>query len=114
MKIFIKIILTALAVLMIAKLMPFVEVTNYTTAIWVAAVLALLNTFIKPILIVFTLPATILSLGFFILIINAIIILMASHLVDGFHVSGFLSAFIFSLLLWGFRSILFSLIKEKE
>jgi len=80
----------------------------------VAAVLALLNTFIKPILIVFTLPATIVSLGFFILIINAVIIMMASSLVDGFYVSGFFSAFFFSLLLWGVRSFLFKLIKDDE
>lgn len=112
MKTFLKIALTAFAVILIAKLMPSVEVTSYTTALWVAVVLALLNTFIKPILILLTLPATILSLGFFILIINACIVLMASNLVGGFYVSGFGTAFFFSLLLWVFRSLLFSLLKE--
>ncbi|MFC2110401.1 phage holin family protein [Bacteroidota bacterium] len=114
MKILLKILLTGVAVFLVALMLPSVTVINYTTAIWVAAVLALLNTFIKPLLLLFTLPATILSLGLFVFVINAVIILMASSLVDGFHVPGFFTALLFSLLLWGFRSILFSLIKDDE
>jgi putative membrane protein len=114
MKTFIKILLTAIAVLVIGELLPSVEVTNVVTAIWVAAVLSLLNTFIKPLLIFFTLPATIFTLGLFVFVINAVIILMASSLVGGFYVSGFFSALLFSLLLWFFRTLLFSLIKEEE
>jgi putative membrane protein len=114
MRTFIKILLTAIAVLVIGKLLPSVEVTDYVTAIWVAAVLSLLNTFIKPLLIFFTLPATILTMGLFVFVINAIIILMASSLVGGFYVTGFFSALLFSLLLWFFRTILFSFIKDEE
>lgn len=114
MRTFIKILLTAIAVLVIGKILPSVEVTNYVTAIWVAAILSLLNTFVKPLLIFFTLPATILSMGLFIFVINAIIILMASSLVGGFYVTGFFSALLFSLLLWLFRTILFSFLKEEE
>lgn len=114
MKTLLKILLTGVAVFLVALILPSVTVVNYVTAIWVAAILALLNTFIKPLLIVLTLPATILSLGLFVFVINAAIILMASNLVDGFHVPGFFTALLFSLLLWGFRSILFSLIKEDK
>ena len=112
MKTLIKILVTAVAVLVISKLLPSITVTDYTAAIWVAAVLALLNTFLKPILIVLTLPATILSMGFFIFVINAAIVLMASNMVSGFHVEGFFSALLFSLLLWGVRAVLFSVLLE--
>ena len=112
MKTLIKILVTAVAVLVISKLLPSITVTDYTAAIWVAAVLALLNTFLKPILIVLTLPATILSMGFFIFVINAAIVLMASNMVNGFHVEGFFSALLFSLLLWGVRAVLFSVLLE--
>lgn len=114
MKTFIKILLTGAAVLLLSNLLPSVHVTNYTAAIWVAAVLALLNTFIKPLLILLTLPVTILSMGFFILVINATIILMTSNMVSGFQVEGFFPALLFSLLLWGVRSVLFSVFLEEE
>ena len=66
---------------------------------WAALVLILVNTFIKPLLILFTLPLVILSLGLFLLIINALILYTLPHFVPGFHVPGFLSAFFGSLLL---------------
>lgn len=114
MKTLIKILVTAVAVLIISKLMPSITVTNYTSAVWVAAVLALLNTFLRPILVLLTLPATILSMGLFIFVINAGIVLMASNMVDGFVVSGFFSALLFSLLLWGVRAVLFSILLEDD
>jgi putative membrane protein len=114
MKTLLKILLTGIAVLLVPVILPSVTVVNYTTAIWVAAVLALLNTFIKPVLLLLTLPVTIVSLGLFVFVINAAIILMASSLVDGFHVPGFFTALLFSFILWVFRTLLFSLIKEDE
>jgi len=66
---------------------------------WAALVLILVNTFVKPILIFISLPLVILSLGLFLLIINAIILYTLPHFVTGFHVPGFLSAFFGSLLL---------------
>lgn len=114
MKTLIKILVTAVAVLIISKLLPSITVTDYTSAIWVAAVLALLNTFLKPILVILTLPATLLSMGFFIFVINAGIVLMASNMVSGFHVEGFFSALLFSLLLWGVRSVLFSILLDDD
>lgn len=114
MKLFLKILLTALAVLLLANILPGVAVTSYITAIIVAVVIALLNMFIRPLLVLFTLPATILTFGLFLFIINAIIILLAGNLVTGFHVDGFFTAFLFSVLLSVFRSFLFSLLKEDE
>jgi putative membrane protein len=114
MKLLLKLILTSVAVLVLAKLLPGVVVTDYLTAFFVAVTLALLNTFVRPILIFFTLPATIVTLGFFLLVINALIVMLAGSLVSGFAVSGFFTAFVFSFMLWIFRSVLFSLIKEEE
>ena len=114
MRTFLKILLTALAVIVLANILPGVTVTSYVTAIIVAVVIALLNMFIRPLLVFFTLPATIVSLGLFLFVINAIIILLADKLVDGFAVSGFFAALLFSILLSIFRPILFSLLKEEK
>jgi putative membrane protein len=114
MKTFLKILLTALAVIALATVLPGVSVSGYLSAIIVAVVIALLNMFVKPLLIFFTLPATIVTFGLFLFVINAIIILLADKLVDGFAVSGFFGALLFSILLSIFRSVLFSLLKEKK
>lgn len=114
MKTFLKIILTAFAVIILSNILPGVEVTGYISAVIVAIVIALLNMFVRPLLIFFTLPATIVTLGLFLFVINAIIIMLADHLVDGFAVSGFFAAFFFSILLSVFRSFLFSLLKEDK
>jgi putative membrane protein len=112
MKAFLKILLTALAVIVLARVLPGITVSGYFSAIIVAVVIALLNMVVRPLLIFFTLPATIVTFGLFIFVINAIIILLADKLVDGFAVSGFFAALLFSILLSIFRSALFSLLKE--
>lgn len=112
MKTFLKILLTALAVIVLANILPGVSVAGYLSAIVVAMVISLLNMFIRPLLIFFTLPATIITLGLFLFVINACIILLADKLVDGFAVSGFWAALFFSILLSIFRSALLSLLKE--
>lgn len=104
-----KILLTAIAVLIIAYILPGVEVENYTTAIWVAFVVGLLFSILKPILIVLTLPATILTLGLFLFVINAAMILLADRWIDGFSVAGFWTALLFSILLSFFESFLHKL-----
>lgn len=114
MKTFLKILLTALAVVVLSKILPDIIVSSYITAIIVAVVISLLNMFVRPLLVFFTLPATIVSLGLFLFVINAIIILLAGNLVSGFAVSGFFTALLFSILLSVFRSILFSLLKEEK
>jgi putative membrane protein len=82
----------------------------------VAVVLAFLNSIVKPVLTVLTIPITIFTLGFFLLVINALIIIFAEKLVSGFHVYGFWWALLFSLLLslcTGILNMLFG-VKEKE
>ena len=109
MKFLIQILLTAVLVLLLANFLPGVTVATFVTALIVAVVLALLNLIVKPILVLLTLPVTILTLGLFLLVINAIIILLADAFIDGFGVDGFWIALLFSLLLSLFQSILFSL-----
>ncbi len=89
-----------LALLFGAWLLPGIQVTgNDWSIILIAFVIALLNAFIRPLLIFLTIPATIITLGLFILVINAVVILMAGSLLDDFIVNGFWSAFFFALIL---------------
>ena len=114
MKIILKMLLTAIAVIVLANILPGISVDSYTTAIIVAVVLGLLRIFVKPILVILTLPITIITLGLFLFVINAIIILLASKLITGFAVSGLLYALLFSLLLSFFQSVLYSFLKDKK
>lgn len=114
MNLLIRLLINALAVFIIAHLLGGVEVNGYVGAIIVALVLAILNLLVKPILIIFTLPVTILTLGLFLLVINALIILLADKLIDGFGVNGFWTALIFSILLSILQSILHTIFKEPK
>ena len=114
MKLILRILLSALAVVVLSKILPGVGVDTYTTAIIVAVVLSLLNFIVKPILVILTLPVTILTFGLFLLIINALIILLADNLITGFSVDNIWWALLFSLLLSFLQSILFSLLKEDK
>lgn len=107
-----KVLLTALAVLLIAEFLPGVNVDNYGTAIWVAFIVGILFSILKPILVILTLPVTILSLGLFLFVINAAMILLANSWIDGFSVSGFWTALLFSILLSFFESILHKVIEK--
>ena len=107
-----KVLLTALAVLFIAYFLPGVEVDDYGTAIWVAFIVGILFSILKPILVILTLPVTIVTLGLFLFVINAAMILLANNWIDGFSVSGFWTALLFSILLSFFESILHKLIDE--
>lgn len=108
-----RILLTAVVVVFLSQFLPGVTVAGYLTAILVALVLALLNLVVKPVLILLTLPVTILTLGLFLLVINALIILFADAFVEGFDVAGFWYALLFSLLLSLFQSLLFSFAERK-
>ena len=95
----IKVLITAVGVYIATRIIPGVSITeDIQTSIIVALVLALLNTFIKPILVILTIPITIITLGLFLLIINALMVKWAASLVDGFEVDGWLPAILFSLL----------------
>ena len=95
---FTKTIATAVAVLIVAYLLKGVTVDNSITALLVALVLGLLNNFIKPVLILLTIPFTVFTLGLFLIVINVFIIYLVAEIVPGFHISGFFTAFIFGLL----------------
>jgi putative membrane protein len=107
-----KVLLTAFAVLVIAYILPGVEVDNYGTAIWVAFIVGILFSILKPILVILTLPVTILTLGLFLFVINAAMILLANSWIDGFSVSGFWTALLFSIILSFFESILHKIIEK--
>ena len=114
MKLIFKMLLTAIAVVILAQVLPGVHVDGYTSAIIVAIVLGLLRIFVRPLIILFTLPITIMTLGLFLFVINALMILLADKLIDGFAVAGFWYALLFSLLLSFFQSVLYSLLKDKK
>jgi putative membrane protein len=99
MHILIKLALNTLAVVAAAYLVPGVKVEGLMAAFIAALVLGILNTFLKPILILLTLPITLLTLGLFTLVINAALVLLATSLVPGFVVSGFVSAVLFAFVL---------------
>ena len=99
MNFLIKLIISTLAVMMVSYILPGVHVQSFGIALMVACIMAFLNALIKPVLILFTLPITIITLGLFLLVINAIIIVITDRLVDGFEVNGFGIALLFSLIL---------------
>jgi putative membrane protein len=99
MKFLIKILVTGLAVFISSHILPGVHIDGMVSAIIVAAVLALLNASVKPLLILLTIPITVFTLGFFLLVINALMIIIASKIVPGFKVDGFWYALLFSIVL---------------
>jgi len=101
----VRFLLSGLAVLLAAYLLPGVHVDDYGYALLVAAVLAVANFIVKPILIILTIPITVITLGLFLLVINALMILLVDALVSGFRVDGFWWALAFSLILSVFNSL---------
>ncbi len=93
-------VFNAIALLLVAYLIPGFHVDSFYTALIVALVLGIINAVIRPILIILTLPVTILTLGLFALVINALLILFVSTVIKGFSVDGFGPAFIGGALLW--------------
>lgn len=106
MNLLIKLLISTIIVFVLSYFLPVVHVTNLTGALMVAVVLGLLNTFLKPILILLTIPVTFFTLGLFLLVINAIIILICDYFIAEFYVDGFISALLFSILLSIIQSIL--------
>lgn len=105
---------STLAVLVTSYILPGVHIDGVITALIVAAVLSLLNAVVKPVLIILTIPITLFTLGFFLLVINAVMILLASSLVPAFHVDGFWTALLFSFVLSIVNSIFNSLNSKGE
>lgn len=100
----IKIMVCAVNAFILAYILPGIEIKDMLTALLVAVVLSLLDAVVKPLLVLFTLPATILTLGLFLFVINACIILIDDHFVHGFKVESFWHALLFSVLLSFFNS----------
>jgi putative membrane protein len=106
MNFIIRLLLNGLAIVLTAYLLPGVDVDGYGTAVIVALILSIANVLVKPILILFTIPITVLTLGLFLLVINAIIILLVDFLVDGFTIDNFWWALLFSIIMSVFNSMI--------
>jgi putative membrane protein len=98
MKLILKWLLAACALLLVAYLYPGVQVQSFTSALIAAAVIGLFNTLLRPILVVLTLPVTVVTLGLFLFVINALMFWAASGVLDGFFVAGFWAAMLGSLI----------------
>ncbi|MFO1246307.1 MAG: phage holin family protein [Ramlibacter sp.] len=98
MKLLSKWLLSAAALLLVAYIYPGVAVKSFGAALVAAFVLGLLNTVVRPVLVVLTLPVTLVTLGLFMFVINALMFWAAASLLDGFHVNGFLAALLGSLI----------------
>ena len=114
MKLIIRLLITSALVMILSYVMRGVRVDAFSTAIIVSVVLALLNLFIKPLIVLFTLPVTIFTLGLFLLVINALIILLCTEIVGGFEVDSFWTALLFSIILSLSQSILFRMLADDK
>jgi len=116
MNLLLKLLLTAVAVIILAYFLSGIQLTGnqFTTALIVAVVLGILNLLVKPILVILTLPITVVTLGLFLLIINALMVLLAGNLIDNFGVSSIWTAILFSVLLSILQSVLYSVLKEDK
>ncbi len=114
MKLLVKLVLTAIAAMVLAYFLPGVHVSGAWAALSLAVVLGLLRLIVRPLLVIFTLPITVLTLGLFLFVINGIIIFLASSMVAGFRVDNFGIAILFSLLLSIFQSILYAVFIRED
>lgn len=104
----ISLVISSVAVILTAYLLPGVTVSGFLPALLVAIVLGFLNAFVKPILVLLTLPINIITIGLFTFVINALIILLVSQIVPGFRVDGFWWALLFSVILSIVNGLLFA------
>ena len=102
-----RILVCSVNVFILEYILPGVSIKDFFTAVIIAVVLSLLDAFVKPLLILFTLPATILTLGLFLFVINACILLMAGYFVGGFEIKSFWHALLFSAVLSFFNSLVY-------
>lgn len=114
MNILIRLFITAIVAFLLTKILPGVHFDGFGGAVIFAIVLGVLNLILKPILSLFGLPLTIITLGFFALVINAIIILIADYFIDSMTVDGFWWAFIFSIALSIVTSLANSMFADKD
>jgi putative membrane protein len=113
MNFLLRLIISAIVAFGLSYVLPGIHIDSFITALLVAFVLALLNGIVKPILIVLTLPITLITLGLFLFVINAFMIMLGTKLVNGFTVDGFWWALLFSILLSIVSSFLYSVSKKE-
>lgn len=115
MKLLVVWLLNAVSLLAVAYLMPSIQVSGFGGALITAAVIALVNVLIRPLLVILTLPVTVLTLGLFILVINGLLFLLVGNVLESFEVqslwSGILGAILYSMISWGLTALLLG---EKE
>ncbi len=114
MNVIVRFLLSGVAVMLTAYLLPGVHVQDYWAALLVAILISLSNVILKPILVILTIPITVITLGLFLLVINAVIILIVDYFVDTFAVDGFWWALAFSLILSLFNGMFSDLTKERQ
>jgi putative membrane protein len=93
-------LLPAVAIFLVPYIVPGVSISDFWTALMAALIIGLINVFIRPILLILTLPVNVLTLGLFTLVVNAILFWLASSIVKGFEVNGFMAAFLGALAYW--------------
>jgi len=101
------ILINSVAVYLTANILRGIHLKNFMSAVWVAILLAVVNAFIKPVIVFLTLPLTIVTLGLFILVINALLLMLVDALVDSFRIESFSWAVIMSILLSLLNALLF-------
>jgi putative membrane protein len=114
MNFLIKLLLSSLAVIVSSYILPGAHVEGFFDALVVSLFLALFSATLKPLLIILTIPVTVFTLGFFLLVINALMIMLADYLVDGFQVDGFWWALLFGVILAIVNSIFEAVSKKSE
>lgn len=114
MNILVRWLITTFAIIVSAYILPGITVVGLSTALLAALVLGLINVFLKPILIILTLPINIITLGLFTFVINAALVLLTARLVPGFEVDGFWWALLFSLIVSIVTAGLHSIVQDKR
>jgi putative membrane protein len=111
---FFRLLITAFSVIIVAYLVPGVHVSGFSAAFMVALVLSFLNAFLKPVLLILTIPITLFSFGLFLFVLNAIIVQIADYILDKFAIDNFLYALLFSIILSIVNTILESIFGPKS
>lgn len=109
-----KLFAIAVAAYVASWILPDVTIDSAGTAIIVALVFALLNAIVRPILVLLTIPITIVTLGLFLLIINIIIVKLTDYFIDGFEVKGLLAALLFSFIVSGVSGLINAIVGDKD
>ncbi|MBK5275121.1 MAG: phage holin family protein [Desulfuromonadales bacterium] len=113
-RLILKWVLNSFALFFVMKLIPGIRIDNFSDLLVATLVLGLLNAFLRPLVILLTLPVTVLTLGLFTLVINGVMFYLAAHLVPGFHVTGFGAAFLAALLFSIFSFVLNMIFQPKS